>query len=1022
MTVTDMYLTRIEKFMTRMADKVLTESVPFQASYFWSKKPVAFADRLKSTFIPIREGEIWGGTWESAWFHLTAKVPKKWKGRKIVAHLDFEGEGLVVMPDGTPLQGITHRSIFDKDFSRTYVHLYERAEGGEAVDLWVEAAGNSLFGVFLDADPDAKDPQRFGSYQGKVTAMRLCTFDEALWHFLLDMQILSGLVKTLPEKCVRRARIIRALTESLNVFASSSGDTQKSREILKEALTQPATASDLRVTAVGHAHIDTGWLWPVQETIRKCIRTFASQIRLLEKYPHYVFGASQPQHYQFVKEYAPQLYDKIKKFVAEGRWELQGGMWVEADCNLISGESMIRQFIYGKNFYKDEFNFEVENLWLPDVFGYSAAMPQILKQCNISYFLSQKLSWSQFNEFPHHTFRWRGIDGTEILTHFPPENTYNSQLSSKFLVPGRDNFKEKDFIDEFICLFGIGDGGGGPKEENIEYGLRLADLEGAPKVRFGRADRFFENLAQYKDQVATWVGELYLELHRGTLTSQALVKRANRKLEFMLRQTELLWSSLPLEQYPQKELEKIWKKVLINQFHDIIPGSSINAVYKVTHAEYRQAMQEAGKLINAAAEKLFLKDKQSLVLFNSLSYSFKGSVSLPEGWSGAVDKNGEELPVQKEEQQYLIYVEMPAHSYRTLTRSESRIHEGPGEKDLVLENELIRYEFSDSGVLTKILDKEANRQVLEADGYGNLLSLYHDRPNEWDAWDIDLFYEAEMIQQAFCVEIKKHAQGAVRQGLRSKFKIGDSEICQDIYLTAHKKRLDFITKVEWKEQHRMLRVAFPVAIQSAQASFDIQYGYIRRETHRNTSWERAKFEVVGHRYADLSAREYGVALLNDCKYGYKVKDNVLDLNLLRSPRNPDPDADQGAHEFTYSLLPHLGDLIRSDVMSEAAQLNQPVSLFSGFEMSRDVYPVSLEGDGLSLEVVKKAEKENCLIIRIVETKGLHSSGVLDIRTSGRRLVETNLIEWEEGEIIDATARLGITLRPFEIRTYKVKSV
>lgn len=543
--VTKLYLDRIEKFMTRMADKIVVESIPFSAEYSWSKEPVAFKDRLKGTYKPIKEGEVWGGTWESAWFHLRSAVPKEWKGKKVVAHLDFEGEGLVVLPDGMPLQGITHKSIFSKDFRREYVHLFDSAKGGEEVDLWVEAAGNSMFGVFLDADPPAIDPDRFGKYEGKVIAMRLSTFDLELWHLLLDMEILLGLVSTLEGASVRKARIIKCLTASIDVFADRQENAIKSRHVLEEALTQPATASDLRAMAVGHAHIDTGWLWPVRETIRKCIRTFSSQIKLLEKYPQYVFGASQPQHYQFVKDHAPMLYEKIKQYVKEGRWELQGGMWVEADCNLISGESMIRQFLYGKNFFMDEFGVEVKNLWLPDVFGYSASMPQIMVKSGVDYFLTQKLSWSQINDFPHHTFNWRGIDGTEILTHFPPENTYGSQLNTKFIIPGRDNFKEKSFIDEFICLFGVGDGGGGPKEENIEYGMRLESLEGAPKVRFGRADTFFENLAQYKDQVATWVGELYLELHRGTLTSQAFVKRANRKLELELRELEILWSCLP---------------------------------------------------------------------------------------------------------------------------------------------------------------------------------------------------------------------------------------------------------------------------------------------------------------------------------------------------------------------------------------------------------------------------------------------------------------------------------------------
>jgi len=698
-------------------------------------------------------------------------------------------------------------------------------------------------------------------------------------------------------------------------------------------------------------------------------------------------------------------------------------MWVEADCNLISGESMIRQILYGKNFFMDEFGVEVKNLWLPDVFGYAASMPQILVKSGLDYFLTQKLSWNQINEFPHHTFNWRGIDGTEILTHFPPENTYGSQLNTKFIVPGRDNFKEKDFIDEFICLYGMGNGGGGPKEENIEYGMRLENLEGAPKVTFGRADTFFDNLARYKEKLATWVGELYLELHRGTLASQALVKKANRKLELKLRLIEFLWSCIPLDKYPQNQLETIWKKVLINQFHDIIPGSSINAVYNVTHGEYEEAFEELQKLLDKSADHLFEKDNDSIVLFNSLSYPYRGTVTLADGWPGAKESlNNNVLEVQNEGGKNLVLVEVPALSFVTLSKAQNKSSVFEENKDLVLENDLVRYEFCETGVIIDVVDKEEDRQVLEEGKEGNVLSLYNDRPNQWDAWDIDQFYEEELLEQARCIKIEKHSHGCVRQGLDLKFEIGNSEIFQEIYLTAGSKRLDFHTKVNWAEQHHMLRVAFPVNVQTTQASFDIQYGFIQRNTHRNTSWDMAKFEVAAHRYADLSDKEYGVALLNDCKYGYKVHDTVLDLNLLRSPRNPDPDADLGEHDFIYSFFPHIGDLVNSHVMSESAQLNQPASTFNGYRLSDYDVPVRLTGEGLSLEVIKKAEKEDSLVIRIVETLGKTSSGSLHINSTEYKLIMTNLIEWVEGHEQKGDGSFEIRLNPFEIRTYKIKPI
>ena len=1020
--LTKLQIDRINKFMKRMEEHVIIESIPFNATYSWSKEPVPFAQRLQGEYKEIKEGEIWGGTWESAWFHLQGNIPEGWKGKKVVAQLDFEGEGLMVSPDGFPIQGITHRSIWDKNFSREFVHLYDCAKGGEKVELWVEAAGSSLFGVFLDEDPREDDPNRFGHYQGKVTRMRLCVFDEALWHLLLDMEILRGLVQTLPEKSVRRARIIRNLNEALDVFGDNPTNAKKSREVLRKELKKPAAPSDLTAVAVGHAHIDTGWLWPVWETVRKCVRTFASQIRLLEKYPSYIFGASQPQHYLFVKEKYPNLYEKIKKFVKEGRWELQGGMWVEADCNLISGESMVRQFIHGKNFFMDEFGIDVKNLWLPDVFGYSAAMPQILAKSGIDYFLTQKLSWNQFNDFPHHTFKWRGIDGSEIITHFPPENNYNSMLNTKYLVPGRDNFKEKDLLDEFMSLYGIGDGGGGPKEENIECGIRMEDLEGAPKVKFGRADEFFERLRKYENQLPTWIGELYLELHRGTLTSQARVKRANRKLELKLREVEFLWSCLPLKQYPGFELDAIWKKLLINQFHDILPGSSVNAVYQVTHKEYREALEKCQELAAQAANLLFREDENSLVLLNSLSYPYHGVFHLPEGWDCQVaDETGKILPGQRNNGKSVVFIELGALSFATLKKIDQVYAAIKPDNDLLLENELIRYEFSDNGTLKSAFDKEAGREVMSVNQEGNMLSLYADRPNEWDAWDIDILYEHQLLQTAECIKIEKIAQGPVWQCLKFEFQVGRSRIEQIACLSRGSKRLDFETRVNWREKHRMLRVAFPVDIFADQASFDIQYGHVKRNTHRNTSWDMAKFEVAAQRYADLSDKDYGVALLNDCKYGYKVHDNVLDLNLLRATTNPDPDADQGEQFFIYSFLPHSGDLIHSNVIAEAALLNLGVSVFSGYSLGKAEIPCRLEGEGLSLEVLKKAEKDYSLIIRIVEVRGKISSGYLTFMKPPLAIVETNLLEWTNDKEYPTSDRIEINLQPFEIKTYKIKT-
>ncbi|MDA8752945.1 glycosyl hydrolase-related protein, partial [Candidatus Marinimicrobia bacterium] len=667
---------------------------------------------------------------------------------------------------------------------------------------------------------------------------------------------------------------------------------------------------------------------------------------------------------------------------------------------------------------KDEFDVEVDNLWLPDVFGYSAAMPQILKKSGVNYFLTQKMSWSQFNDFPHQTFNWRGIDGTEVLTHFPPENTYNSELDTEFLLPAQSTFKEKDKLDEFISLFGVGDGGGGPKPENIELGRRMANLENAPKVHFDTAVNFFDRLNGQKDKLDTWVGELYLELHRGTLTTHGLVKKQNRKLENKLRTVEMLWSCLPMDKYPLEKLDGLWKKVLLNQFHDIIPGSSINLVYQTTHKEYTEVHSGCDELLDAASKLLFNQDKDSIVLVNTLSYRWKGLVLLPSSFEGysIVDEEGNDVLVHKSNEGYSIDVNLDGLSMNSFKKAEEKKLEVQSSSDFILENDFIKYEFDEKGALISAYDKEANKEAMKEPG--NVFSLYEDIPNNWDAWDIDFFYRDALIETGAVESIKLSSSSKILKQLEISLSIGNSKIQQVISLSSHSKRLDFKTNVHWNESHKMLRVHFPVAITSDQATFDIQYGYVKRNTHRNTSWDKAKFEVVGHKYADLSDHDYGVALLNDCKYGYMVLDNILDLNLLRSPSNPDPDADLGDHEFTYSFLPHNNDLIRSNVISEASCLNQKPLLFEGFTSTAQI-PVKLSGRGVELTVLKKAEKEDAWVFRVVETHGRSSHGLLFIEGS---ITECDLIEWSElSEPQNIRGEMPLYLKPFEVKTFKVKN-
>lgn len=1014
------YSTRVRVFLDLLQRDFITEKTTFNAEYFVTDEPVVFEDISSYEMKPIKIGEQWGKDWQCAWLHLTGQIPAAWQGEKIIARLNVGGEGLIFNNAGMPLQGITESSIFWASFLRDMFPVSGDVTEGDKVELWIDAAANNYFGLHLSNHPRLDTATPYGYAKGTVSYMELCLFNEDIWQLMLDYEVGLSLMNSYTAEDYRYRQLLMILSDSADIYAGKPENAVAAREFLKEKLfSSKACSSALNVTAVGHAHIDTGWLWPVRETIRKCGRTFANQIALIERYPEYVFGASQPQHYQFTKDYYPELYKKIKKAVADGQWEPQGGMWVEADCNLISGESMIRQFLHGKNYFMDEFEFDVKNLWIPDVFGYSAAMPQIIKGCGCDYFVTQKISWNIFNDFPHHTFIWRGIDGSDVLTHFPPENTYNAWVKPEDLVKGQNRFKEADKVDEFISLFGVGNGGGGPREDHIERALRLKDIEGAPKVKLGRSDDMLERINRFRDKLDVWEGELYLEKHQGTLTTQAKVKKMNRKLEYLLKHIEFVYSCLPFDDFPAAEMDRMWKLMLINQFHDIIPGSSITRVYNETRAQYDEIMATGLKLLETAAVKLMEKSDNALTLFNPLGCEYAGPVELPEGWSGA-DVNGEGLDVQIEKGIAVADVSIPAYGFITLERADAEAAcADVDSSELSLENDYICYVFDEDGQLISAYDKEADHQLIKAEDPGNVISVYHDDPVEYDAWDIDLSYEKQLVENARGVSAVKTVDGDLRQCLEFELKISNSVIKQKVIL-GHGKRLDFVTEVEWDEAHRMLRTKFPVDVHTTEATFDIQYGYIKRFSARNTSWDMARYEVPAHRYADLSDSQYGVAILNDCKYGHKVLERTLDLTLLRSPKYPDFNADMGHHEFTYSLLPHLGSLVESNVINNAAILNQPPLRFAGLKATGLEMPCVFDSDDISMEVVKKAEKEDCLVVRLVETKGRRSKGVLSFNRPVEKVVATNMIEWEDNGNLELDgSTVEISLKPFEIATYKV---
>lgn len=1022
---TPLYFKRVRQMKGVIGTRLLPESLCMQARYRKHVGLDRFEDREQEPLQSIAEGDRWGEHYENAWFHLKAEVPASWAGKPLVAWIDTHTEALIYDADGTILQSISKGSVYDDinwHCARPLVDLSESCQGGETIELWADAGC-----VGHPTEEAFEGPQRQGMgksflYEGRLVHAKIAVLDKTAWALYMDFDVLLNIAESQPENSVRRAKLLRGLTLACDQYGRNPDDLESVRAILAPLFDVPAKASDIKVSAVGHGHLDTGWLWPVPVGRRKFARTVASQLRLMEKYPEHVFGASSALHYRWLKEDHPELYAKVKERIVEKRWEVQGGMWVEADCNMTSGESLIRQFLHGKNFFKQEFDLEMDLLWLPDVFGYSASLPQIMQVCGVDVFMTNKISWSQFTKFQHHTFNWRGIDGTEVLTHFPPEHNYQSDLFADALNNAQERFSERDRLDEMISLFGYGDGGQGPADKHVERAMRLKNIEGCPPVTMGRAIDFFDRLRQKRDLLDTWVGELYLELHRGTLTTHAFVKKANRQLEQHLQALEMLWTLQPLDAYPEASLKELWETLLVNQFHDIIPGTSVQELYEQTYAEYRTMYQQCDQLYADLGACAFKDKADSLTVANTLATPLRTAVVLPENSAGCalVGEDGQVVPTQQEDGQTVAWLEMDGSSLHTYQLEKGKAEAVQTSSDTgVLENDYVRYTFDTNGALVAAYDKVCERAILRDGEHANVFGLYHDLPCQWEAWDTEIFTENERMQTAQCVEQSPVCTGPVRSFLKQTLNIGNSTIEQTISLSAKSKRLDFQTHVSWHEERRLLRVDFPVDITTDTATCDIQFGTLKRPTHRNTIREAAMFEVCIHRFADLSDQDYGVALLNDSKYGCGLHDNNISLSLLKAPVFPDDSADRGEHDFTFSLLPHQGPLLGSSVHEEAAALNRPPQLWFGKvkQSAQASFPIRVCSDTVSLEACKRSEDGKAYVLRLVERAGKQAQATVVFEKPGR-LVESDAIEWTTGAEMAVEGACTLTLRAFEIKTWK----
>ena len=978
---------------------VYTPIAELRATAWVTPEPVPFAERRQGRKLVLRPGQRWSkAAFDCAWFHFTGTVPAAAAGTNIVLLINLNGEGCVADEGGRPVLGLTSISSgFSRELGepgKRVVPFRGNAAGGEAVDLWVEAGANDLFGV----------RRNNGVLQEAAIAIR----NPELHALHYDFEVLHALLRQLPEDSSRAVQLRRSLETAGSLLRDfTKEEAAAARALLCPELTRRNKAAPLTVWAVGHAHMDLAWLWPIRETIRKSGRTFATAVSMLERYPDYIFGASQPQQYAWVKEHYPSVYQGIKQRVAEGRWEVQGAMWVESDINVPSGESLIRQILYGKRFFREEFGKDPVCLWQPDVFGYSGSLPQLLVKSGVRHFMTQKLSWNWVTRHPHHTFWWQGIDGSAVLAHMPPEDTYNSSGSPAALAKAAERFIDKDVSDSCLMLFGIGDGGGGPGEEHLERLAREKDLDGLPPVVQRPAEEFFRHIERGSERYATWAGELYLERHQGTYTTQGRSKRYNRKLELALRELEFaaaMAAEFAGASYPHTALEQIWKEVLLYQFHDILPGSSITRVYDEALARYGVLTREVEEL-TAATDAALCRQigrprfEQPVVVLNSLSWDREEWLKRDERW---------------------IKAKVPSLGYAVLDAAVEAPFEAPIVSGSLLENDKLRIAFDKSGAIVSCFDKEAAREALAPGMLGNVLAVYQD---DGDAWDIPMNYRERAPKRP-----RLHATEIVRDGPRAAlchtYRIGNSTLRQEVVLFAGSRRIDFVTAVDWHESGKMLRTSFVPAVSANEATCDIQFGSIRRPTHTNTPADWAKFEICAHKWIDISDRGYGAALLNDCKYGHCVQGNVLDLNLLRSPGHPDPVADRAEHRFTYSFYPHQGDYVAGGVMRAGYELNVPLRVLAeaprGGPLASSVTWFRIDAPEIVIETVKQAEDGQGLVVRLYESAGASTRAELACGFALAEAAEANLIEEEPKPLDVSGGALRLDFRPFEIRTLRLK--
>lgn len=1005
----------------------------FKAHRTFDWMPESEARKLCDT--PVAPGFSWGKEYEYCWFTSQFTLPEEARDKRIILNLNPGGESTLFL-NGEPFGTYRAQGMDEQHHYFVDLTIEKKARGGEQFTFSME----TYAGHFIPEAPKggcATGPILPGSYQDKAVegarrTLGLCTygiFNEDAYQLYMDVMTLRGLLDVLDENSLRAAHVAQALeqfTMTVDFEQPREGriaNYKKAREILKPVLSTQCAQTVAKFYAIGNAHIDLAWLWPLEETERKTARTFAAQLRLLDEYPEYRFLQSQPAEYEMCRKFYPDLFAKIQKAVKDGHWIADGAMWVEPDTNVPSGESLIRQLSFGKRYYKEMFDVDSVLLWLPDTFGYSGQLPQILKGCGVNYLVTQKIFWT-YNEserFPYHYFYWEGLDGTKITSFLPTSYTYH--MDPVTVANAWNSRRQKRDLEAFLFPYGYGDGGGGPARDYIEYAKRQEHLEGAASVKMAGPMEFFKDMEKLGGPKHTYVGELYFSAHRGTYTSQANVKKYNRRCEVLLHDVES-WSAFAALKgytYPKEEIDELWKTLLTLQFHDILPGSCIGKVYEEVEPMFertvRKALELREKAIHFLTEAKEAKtadqantDGVGAAAFNSLGFKRTEVVELPAKEEG--------------EERRLALVTMPAYGSARITKDDLsgeaavpavQVSEKNGL--FTLKNDTLTAKVNGQGEIVSLVMNATGREF--AAGNMNHLRMFRDVPRLFDAWDIDSNYVLQEVEGAQDVTVRIAKSDPLRCVLEVQGIIGKSAYTQEIRLDAMSGRLDIHMHIDWKETHRLLKTSFPLAVRAKEGINEIQFGYIRRPAHRSRQYDKDRFEVCNHRYSALADGSHGAALLNDCKYGISMDHDTLELSLLKAAKCPDFHADVHEHDFTYSIFPWEGTFEDSAVVREGLALNvKPVvvkgegSFTSGLQ---------IEKDNIVLDTVKLADDgSGDLILRLYESKNAAVTTKVALDAfAGARVSECDMLEAPKAVLAHEDDQIDLSFRAFEIKTLRV---